>query len=189
MNKRTQKLLILLICLALTFGAGMAVIKLTKDKEETSTEPSTAESFEIFRADPDKIVHIDWTFSDYINASFTKKDGTWFYDEDPDAFFYQDEFTGWLSRTFTEPLMSDQKVESTDMEAMGFSPKPDAVVHLTMEDGTESTLTFGGSSSMQGACYFTPDGKNIYIVSRMRKSSFGLKLENYQTTPTKKNED
>ena len=187
MNKRTQKLVILLVCLALTLGAGLLVINLTKEKEEPTTPAATAESFEIFSVDPEKIVHIDWVFSDFIQESFTKKDGTWIYDADPEAFFYREEFTNWLGRTFSEPMMSDQRIDSTDMEAMGFT-EPDVLVHLTMEDGTETTLTFGASTPMQNTCYFTPDGENIYVVARMKQAVFGLKLENYQTTTTKKEE-
>lgn len=187
MSKRTQKLLVLLLCLLLVGAAGFAVVKFTKEKEETTETDPSVESFEIFKVDKDKIVHVDWVFGGFIEESFTKKDGKWVSDTSPDEFFYQEVFEEWLDRNFGSPWTSEAEVSSTDMDAMGFTDA-DTIAHVKLEDGTEYTLTFGASTTIQSTCYFTMDMKKVYVVPRGRKAAFGLKLANYQTTTTKKGE-
>ena len=182
MNKRTRNLVVLVICLGLVAAAGFIAIKLSKDKEATTSLEPTLESFVIFETDTSKIVHVDWVYAGLIEGSFTKTDGKWVWDDDPDAFFYPDEVDNWLGRNLAK-LESDTKISSTDYEAMGLKD-PEVKVHVIMEDGAEYTLSFGSSTTLKSTCYFTLNGTDVYTVSRFRKSGFGLKLENFQTTPS-----
>lgn len=188
MNKRTRNLLVLIICLLLVAAAGFITIKLAKEEEETTTAETTTESFTILELDTSKIVHVDWKFGGFIDESFTKKDGTWVYDADPETFFYQEVFNEWVDRNLGS-IIAYQKIESTDYSSMGFE-NTDTVAHITMADGTEHSLLFGGSTAMQGTCYFRLDeGTEVYTVSRKNKAMFGLNLANYQTTTTDEEEE
>ena len=188
MSKRTKSLITLVICLLLAGAVGLIIIKTTKtEEEETETEATADELVSILELDTSKIVHIDWRFSTFIEESFSKKEGTWIYDTDPDTFFYQEVFTDWLQRNLSA-IYVYREVESTDFESMGLTDG-DVTAHITMDDGTEYTLTYGNSTAIAGTCYFTMDGKKAYTAPRTGKASFGLKLANYQTTPSTEDED
>lgn len=186
MNNRAVKLVVLLAALVIVGGlAFYAVNKSNTRVEPTETAP-TAESFEIYHAEAADIVHVDWTFGGFIDESFTKKDGTWVNDNDPEAFFYQEEVDNWIARNLVS-ITSELKVDSTDLSSMGFD-ESDTMAHITLKDGTEYTFTFGNSTPTKNTAYFTLDGKTVYTVNRSLRAAFGLKLSNFQTTPSTEKE-
>ena len=175
MNKRSKKLLLMALTLALLGGATVLATKLNPElnSSETTEEESSVTSSTILELDESSVSNIKWTYNEET-LSFSQNNGSWTYDGDS-AFPLN---TGYLDTIFTnlssltayyEPL---ENVE--DLAEYGLDD-PAMTVTITTADG-ETELNFGSASLMDSLRYFSMGDGKIYMVSNSLISDYQYAL-------------
>jgi len=187
MSKRSTKLIILVVAMAICIGASYLVISKENEKKATSTETeATLANFPILSFDPADVKHIYWDYGGWNAFDMSQNDdGSWVAAEDPsvdlDEDFIRETFFGYMS-----DLHAYKEIEVESLADVGLE-EPYSIVHMEMKDGSEIVLEFGDSTTVSGYCYMTFDGgEHVYIVKRNVKTNFGKVLDNFKVTESER---
>ncbi len=159
MNKRTLKLVIGLVVLALLLSAYFLITTLTKEEEPEA--PEEEKIIQVTNEDPNNIVSIAYTNS-LADVAYTFEEEIWKYTGDSEFPVTQ----SFLS-TMAEGVASvNAKRDITDAggnEAdYGFS-EPTLVLNVGMQNGTVHTYTVGSYNTVSTAYYLKYNGR-IYMI-------------------------
>ena len=157
-KKKINNIIALLAALVVLLLIFVGVQKWNAAKEETKKAEEEAAKIYAFEADEiEKIAYSDGE----TNWSFTKTDGTWIYDDDPEIALVQDTMTG-MEEAFSQIEAVKEIEDPDDLADYGFE---DPLYQLVItENGTDHTLLIGDDSGDN--YYFMEEGaEKVYTVS------------------------
>lgn len=161
MKKKQKRTLLILVILLAVLGILATAVKLAGRKKEkaaaVSSTPESVVSQKVYTA-------FSWKKNGTEN-SFTKKDGTWYWDADK-SFPLNANYLTKLANTLNG-LVPVQIIKDGDtLSAYGLD-RPSVILTATAKDGTKNTFALGGEAvNSSGNYYLMVNGNSskIYVV-------------------------
>ncbi len=175
--KRSKRLFLLLLVLALVLGATWAATLLNPENEEEETSCTT-----IFTVDADDVTAISWDYSEQL--SFVKEDGQWVYEEDPD--FPLDESYLEAMLDSVKEIQSSRTIEAVEDWDQYTLEVPICEITVTAGDDTQ-TIRIGEETSLGGERYLSIGDGNAYLVDAQILDAFSYGLYDvlaYESIPS-----
>lgn len=175
--KRSKRLFLLLLVLALVLGATWAATLLNPENEEEETSCTT-----IFTVDADDVTAISWDYSEQL--SFVKEDGQWVYEEDPD--FPLDESYLEAMLDSVKEIQSSRTIEAVEDWDQYTLEVPICEITVTAGDDTQ-TIRIGEETALGGERYLSIGDGNAYLVDAQILDAFSYGLYDvlaYESIPS-----
>ena len=175
--KRSKRLFLLLLVLALVLGATWAATLLNPENEEEETSCTT-----IFTVDADDVTAISWDYSEQL--SFVKEDGQWVYEEDPD--FPLDESNLEAMLDSVKEIQSSRTIEAVEDWDQYTLEVPICEITVTAGDDTQ-TIRIGEETALGGERYLSIGDGNAYLVDAQILDAFSYGLYDvlaYESIPS-----
>ena len=172
--KRSKKLLLMLIGLAVIIAACILVVNLVP--KETEVSETEEESTVILTASEDSIKTLSWNM-DEDTISFEHGDDGWTYAEDS-VFPTDSEILETMADAVSEVTSSKTIENPADLSEYGLE-EPWKTVSVILSDGEEDsevTLNFGDTTSLSGEMYCSLGDGNVYLVDSSVAESFEYEL-------------
>lgn len=173
--KRQNKLLVLMIVLAIILGAYFIVSRLGISDEDTASESNF---IQIFNTSRDSIIKMSWSYSD--NSFTLKRDDTssdWYYPDEPEKAIDQTSASAMLSAVYS--VTATSSIEPADeLSAYGLDPAF-MLITVVLDDGSEYQLHIGIYNSFADGYYALDNGntEQIYIISSSVYKAFAYSIE------------
>lgn len=155
--KRNQKILCLLLSLAVLIVAAVVVSRLNFNSDG---EPEADTSSVMFSVSTDAVTGLAWTYEDET-LSFSRNDGVWRYDDDA-VFPVDAEPLENMLDTLSEIVSSKTLEKVEDLSQYGLA-EPVCTVTVTA-DGASRQILLGNETSMGGSIYASVGDGNVYLV-------------------------
>ena len=174
--KRSVKLIILLLVLALLGGAYALLGKTAPEEEETETA-SAEETFTILAIPYDTVAEMSWVCEGRTDDfRFRNDNGTWKYIPD-ESVIMDSSYLGTLADTFAGLEAYRELEMPEDISVYGLD-KPFLTVTLKTAGGEEYVVTFGNATSVYGRRYCTIGDGKVYTVNSSAAAIFNYDLKN-----------
>lgn len=174
MNKRTTKLIVLVLIVALLVLACFLLSGLNKEEETSETED---ESITLCDFSDKEITNIAYTYNG-TELSFTSDNGQWKYDADGEFPVTQNTVTSMIESIST--VMATRKLDGAeDASVYGFD-SPMLIATVTA-DGSNYSFEVGDLNSYSGT-YYLRYNEELYMTDETLVTVFSKNLYDYLTT-------
>ncbi len=172
-KKKTASLLIGIVVL-LALIAVLAVVQKKADAYENKDDSETLTDLTA-----DEITGVGITKSGSDAMSFTLADDTWTCDQD-DTLDIDSSQVNLLTASLTGITVTDTIDDVTDLSQYGLD-EPNAVISITDQDGTETTISVGDTNSTASVAYvlLNDDTTTVYAVSTSITSHLDDTIDDY----------
>lgn len=164
--KRGKKLLILAVALLVVAGGAFAALEFIPDEEAEVTESEV-----IYSLDAATLTNLSWTFEDET-VSFDYNGEDWTYSEDTSFPLDPTRLNTMLS-TLEEVSASRTIENAEDLEQYGLD---EPVCTITVTTDTETVISIGDETSLDGLRYVSLGDDNVYLVDSGIYSNFSYGL-------------
>lgn len=169
MKKKGIRLVLLLIILGI-LAAVFLILNNKNKKAEEEEAKKEAEEEELYVEDGDLLYSFDYEDMKQIaftyegnNYSFTKTDGIWTYDADPDFPIHQVYMEAKVAKL--AEIYVEREIEGTDNSKEDFGlENPEVSVSLTLEDGQIYTFLMGKRNDTVGDYYMYDENAGKYYL-------------------------
>lgn len=176
MSKKARRIIIMTAALAALLLIYVGINKMIEKKAREETKAEEESKITVTNIDTDSIIGFSYDYNGE-NYSFTKKDETWYFDQDKNVNLAQADIKTMLSSV--AELKADRLIAETDENFADYGlDKPSQTIKIK-EAGEDSTVIHVGSvNSITGSYYVTIDGtKTVYAVDSTVATAFQKTLE------------
>ena len=168
MKKKGLQLVLLFVVVGILAAAFLILNKKNKAEEEKKRQEEEEEELYtedgelIYSFDYEKMKQISFTY-DGNTYSFTKTDGNWIYDDDPDFPIHQVYVETKAARL--AEIYVEREIQGTESSKQDFGlEEPEVSVTLTLEDGQVYTFLVGERNDTAGGYYMYDESDEKYYL-------------------------